>query len=359
MISDKLETDENDRMDGDWKEEKTLAEQYLYTLFEPLTEETIAYGKMAFIENGFTDKGWFYLAKAMGLSNSMLVFAVGIVPFFLFVLIVFYKKEMLYKEEKQEWKKEIFVLKQSQMEEEYAKKQQKRMQSFIENIAHQIKTPISRVFTSLDILEIDLEETACFHIEECYSHLESVQILLKRLIDIGRLEAGKVIFRKDVLFLHELLEETIDSFGEYADRILLSYEFASASMKNFIFYGDGDWLKEAFLNIIKNAMEANESEEPIEVHYIRTNDFFKISIRDHGKGIKEADIPNIFDRFYLPKDVKSNHTGIGLNLAKLIIEGHRGSVYVYNHAEGGAVFQVILPIYESLKITESKKILVS
>ena len=60
---------------------------------------------------------------------------------------------------------------------------------------------------------------------------------------------------------------------------------------------------------------------------------------------------NIFDRFYLPEDVKSNHTGIGLNLAKLIVEGHHGSVYVYNHAEGGAVFQVILPIYELLKVT--------
>ena len=66
---------------------------------------------------------------------------------------------------------------------------------------------------------------------------------------------------------------------------------------------------------------------------------------DHGEGLSEKDIPNLFDRFYMPEKKKENHTGIGLNLSKLIFEAHFGTVYVYNHAEGGAVFNVLLPMY--------------
>ena len=77
-----------------------------------------------------------------------------------------------------------------------------------------------------------------------------------------------------------------------------------------------------------------------------------MTIKDHGPGLGDKDIPNLFDRFYLPEHVKTTHTGIGLNLAKLIFEGHFGTVYAYNHAEGGAVFHVILPLY-SLKIRRS------
>uniref|UniRef100_UPI00405725AF ATP-binding protein n=1 Tax=Agathobacter sp. TaxID=2021311 RepID=UPI00405725AF len=73
---------------------------------------------------------------------------------------------------------------------------------------------------------------------------------------------------------------------------------------------------------------------------------------DYGKGLHEVDIPNIFDRFYQPKETKANHNGIGLNLSKLIREAHQGNVYVYNHANGSAVFRLNLPVYELLKFTK-------
>ena len=104
------------------------------------------------------------------------------------------------------------------------------------------------------------------------------------------------------------------------------------------------------MNILSNALEADESTGDVEISCVQGDDYIKLSIRDHGPGLSEKDIPNIFDRFYLPENVKQNHTGIGLNLAKLIVEGHQGSLYVYNHLEDGAVFQIILPVYESLKV---------
>ena len=166
----------------------------------------------------------------------------------------------------------------------------------------------------MDIVEESLiDDTTKHHVEECYRHLDSVNVLIRRLMDIGRLEAGKVIFQKKLLHVKEML-------------------------------------KEAFSNNLVNALEADKSKSRVEISCMKTSDYIKFSIRDHGPGLSEKNIPNIFDRFYLPENVKQNHTGIGLNLAKLIVEGHQGSLYVYNHVDGGAVFQIILPVYESLKV---------
>lgn len=232
-------------------------------------------------------------------------------------------------------------------EGDYLQEQNQRIQNFVENIAHQIKTPVSRVVTSLDMLEMDMEDAEKQrHIEECYQHMESINILMKKLMNIGRLEAGKVLFHREALFLDELLEDAVHGIRRDLERV------AICCPKDMIYYGDYEWLKEAFLNIIKNALEADLL-HPVEVSCEKTQDCVKIAIRDYGKGMHETDIPNIFDRFYQPQETKANHNGIGLNLAKLIIEGHQGMVYAYNHANGGAVFRVNLPIYESLKYTKA------
>ena len=72
-------------------------------------------------------------------------------------------------------------------------------------------------------------------------------------------------------------------------------------------------------------------------------------IRDHGTGISEKDLPHIFDRFYLSEKTGTSHVGIGLNLARLVVEQHFGSVTARNAEEGGAEFTVILPAYSIMK----------
>ena len=319
-------------------------QNYIQAIFEPLTQEQMEQGMQTLKSEGYTELGIYYIGEAMGLYQY------GYMQFILcglacIVLFFVYKIMQTQYQEIDALKQEIYSLKQAQLKEEYVSEQNKRIQSFIENIVHQMKTPLSRVFSSLDIVESRLEEEAMQkYVEECYQHLESINGLMKQLIDIGRLEAGKVMFQKEKFYVKELLAELRSSVGLLGKRVQISCDEALE------YYGDAKWLKEAFVNILCNALEADKSEEIIEVTSLKNEDYIKISIRDHGLGLSEKDIPKIFDRFYLPENVRQNHVGIGLNLAKLVVEGHKGSVYVYNHAEGGAVFQVLLPVYETLKV---------
>lgn len=112
-----------------------------------------------------------------------------------------------------------------------------------------------------------------------------------------------------------------------------------------IYYGDYEWLKEAFSNIFTNCTQHDKSGIPLEVTCRKFAEYYMIRIRDHGPGFCEEDIPNLFSRFYTPKNQKQGHVGIGLNLARLIVEGHNGTIHAANHEEGGAVFEILLPIY--------------
>ena len=321
------------------------ASTYLYAMFEDISEENVESARLALEENGFTETGLYYLGIQAGLWKSSLIGLGALLVLCVVMFAFLWKREKTYRNEREQLKRRIQQLEELQMQEEYEIRQNERIQCFIENIAHQMKTPLSRVYSSLDIVEDTLEdEHIQAYVEECYGHLDSMNLLMKRLMDIGRLEAGKVLFQKEMLSVPELLMDVCQSCTDESSRVQIICE------EELEYYGDGKWLKEAFVNILCNALEADKEGGCVEMTAARSGDFLKITIRDHGPGISEKDIPNIFDRFYLPENAKENHTGIGLNLAKLIIEGHQGSIYVYNHLEVGAVFQVILPVYESLKL---------
>ena len=115
------------------------------------------------------------------------------------------------------------------------------------------------------------------------------------------------------------------------------------------YYGDYEWLKEAFMNILKNCMEHSPKKEMIHINFSQTKEGICVAIRDFGKGIEAEDLPYIFDRFYNPRQEKTSHVGIGLNLAKLVIEKHFGTIKAENHPQGGAVFTIVLPLYDLKK----------
>lgn len=327
-------------------EEKERSKDYLYAVFENVSDENLKAAEVALEEYGFTNQGMQYLGNKMRLAECcMPVFLVAAVMFVIILYALYQRKQMWYLE-KQALEAKISELEQTRMQDDYVKEQNRRIQNFIENMAHQIKTPISRVFSSLYIIEDVLEEPEKKdRIHECYAHLDSINLLMKRLMDIGRLEAGKVIFKKEKINLDELMEDVVRSSCENVERVNIIFE----TDMEMTYYGDYELLREAFMNITINAFEHDKSGKPLQIVCACDGEQLRVTVRDHGPGLSEKDIPNLFDRFYTPETMKATHTGIGLNLAKLIFEGHFGSIYVSNHAEGGAVFHVILPLY-SLKV---------
>lgn len=232
---------------------------------------------------------------------------------------------------------------QLQYRMQYLEGQNGRVQTFIENVSHQIKTPISRVMTSLDMmLETMIPGAQTERVLEGITHLEAVKTLITRLLDVSRLEAGKVEFRKERFQVKELLLDSVSAVMETPEQVKLSF---SEEREAMCFDGDYQWLKEALTNLLKNCKEHDTGEQPIEITCGGDREYLLLRIRDRGTGFCEADMPHLFDRFYQPEQEKKGHVGIGLNLTKLIVEAHFGTIRALNHEESGAVFEILLPFY--------------
>lgn len=323
-------------------EENEKASDYVYALFQKVSNKNIEASYEALNDYGYSEYGMYnILVQSEVVVNIVLTFAIALVMMLL-ILWSARRKKIRKQEEQEQLISQIDTFKEMVAQDRYIEKQNKRTQNFIENVSHQIKTPISRIYSSLYLVEEEIENETCRErIKECYMHLETVDKLMKRLMNIGRLEAGKVIFNKSKINFDELIEEAVNCCTDSNRKVDIAVEIN----RNIEYYGDYQWIKEGLINIIINAFEHDKSGIPLQIKCVNDNDYIRISIRDHGKGINEEDIPNVFDRFYVTDKVNKNHIGIGLNLAKLIFQGHRGDVYVYNHIEGGAMFNVILPMY--------------
>lgn len=349
-------------------------------LFETeVTEASIQAGEQAFYELGYTKQGDSYLEEKMSFSAlgkglfMLEIFQAMLILLGWYIMIKLqsdYKKSLTHRikeavEHVKPFEVQAVLLSDRILEErieellylqqvtkEYLNSKNKQMQEFIENVAHQIKTPLSCISISLDLLETQVKEgNAGEKIESCFTHLATIQALLKRLMDIGRLEAGKIIFRKEMLQIEELLQDCILSIPQQEHEIRLFMEDnhtkENHGKENYgEYHGDYEWLKEAFTNLIKNSVEHVPKDTPIDVTMLKMKEMISICIRDYGPGFHAEDLPYIFDRFYNASYSKSNHTGIGMNLSKLIIEGHHGKIRAENHEEGGAVIVIQLPLYK-------------
>lgn len=197
---------------------------------------------------------------------------------------------------------------------------------FIENISHQIKTPLTCISLDLELLE-NLSDTSkiSLYTDSCYTQIDHIEALLNRLLKIGKLESGKIHYE----FMEHNLLDTISVLcnrldGQYPNKkISLLYDDTASYTMSY----DIVWLYEALENIAKNCY-LYSYDDGVEITLTRYESYIKVVLCDHGIGIPKEDLPNIFDRFYRSKQNQNQEGfGIGLNLAKLVIEGHHGTIF--------------------------------
>ena len=323
------------------------AEQMMNWLFEGERDASAGKGQEALTAMGYTEKGTEYLYE----QSRIYTFSVGMICAEILagaaLLILFLRMERLREEREEDLVRRIRsgakLFERLEAEEHYLQEKNLMTQNFIENIAHQIKTPLSCISISQERILESTEGEARELARQSLRYTDEIGKLMKRLLDIGRLEAGKVIWHREMFRMADLLEDCAASLENGTERIRV------AGDRDAEYYGDYEWLKEAFSNILKNCLEHDPGGEKITVSLTRSREGVKIVIRDHGTGISEKDLPYIFDRFYLPEKTGTPHVGIGLNLARLVVEQHFGSVTARNAEGGGAEFTVILPAYSIMK----------
>ena len=353
-----------------YEEDPQSAEQMMNWLFEGERDASAGKGQEALTAMGYTEKGTEYLYE----QSRIYTFSVGMICAEILagaaLLILFLRMERLREEREEDLVRRIRsgdmapetggegqpeeseqaleyeiakLFERLEAEEHYLQEKNLMTQNFIENIAHQIKTPLSCISISQERILESTEGEARELARQSLRYTDEIGKLMKRLLDIGRLEAGKVIWHREMFRMADLLEDCAASLENGKERIRV------AGDRDAEYYGDYEWLKEAFSNILKNCLEHDPGGEKITVSLTRSREGVKIVIRDHGTGISEKDLPYIFDRFYLPEKTGTLHVGIGLNLARLVVEQHFGSVTARNAEGGGAEFTVILPAYSIMK----------
>lgn len=204
------------------------------------------------------------------------------------------------------------------------------LRDIISDISHQLKTPLASLNVFVDLLLEDKVQEDVQRkqiLREAENQLTRMEWMVLSMLKLARIEAGAIQFDKKQIPLHALLMQAADGV-----QFLIKDRKQSLQItcdENVEMLCDGDWLTEAIINLLKNASDYSEEGKRIWIEVEDTNVFTRIYVKDEGVGIAEADIPNIFKRFYrIHQEVNPNSVGIGLSLTKSIIEGMDGSIRV-------------------------------
>ena len=210
------------------------------------------------------------------------------------------------------------------------------------DISHQLKTPLTSMMVMADLLQ-DAQLPAAKReefTERIRAQLERIQWLVSSLLKMSKLDAGVVTFRLEAVPVRSLLEKA-------AAPLLIPIELKT----QFLLY-DGDsaarcrcdphWTAEALLNILKNCMEHTPVGGHLRLSWLENPLYSEIRIEDDGEGIAREDLPHIFTRFYKGKNASEDSAGIGLAMARTILERENGLITVDSVPGRGTRFVIRL-----------------
>lgn len=207
------------------------------------------------------------------------------------------------------------------------------------DISHQLKTPLTSATVLMDNLSENMdmdEETRQRFMREVTRQLTGMSWLITTLLKLSKLDAGMVELERSQTVVAELIEEVLQRLEIAAEwrEITFSIDFPEEISLSI----DRKWTEEALLNLIKNAIEHSPKGGVVEISGEENEVYTQIAVRDYGEGIQEEERRNLFKRFYQGNSAREDSTGIGLALAKEIVEKQGGYLTVDSHKERGTVF---------------------
>lgn len=203
----------------------------------------------------------------------------------------------------------------------------------LEDISHQIKTPLTTITLILDnIDETNYKEK----VKDMKRIVVNLNFLINSLLKLARFDANTITFKRDKILVSNLLDKVILNVSILAD--LKEIEIIKKGDLHSFIKGDFNWEEEALTNILKNSLEHSLNKKNIEIIVENNKLYTSITIKDNGVGISEHDLKHIFERFYKCENSTSSSVGIGLSLAKSIIEHDEGSISVTSKVGIGTSF---------------------
>ena len=204
----------------------------------------------------------------------------------------------------------------------------------LEDISHQLKTPLTSILIILDNLidnpEMDYQTRVEF-LHDLKRETTRIQSLIQSILKLSKFDSNTVQFIKQDIYLKQIVDEAIKNTGSLAD--LKNIKINVEGNKEIKLNCDLLWQIEAITNILKNCIEHSKENTQIDIKYNNNSVYSYITITDYGEGISKEDLPHIFERFYRGKNSSNESIGIGLSLSKTIIESNNGIVSVESNSD--------------------------
>lgn len=219
-------------------------------------------------------------------------------------------------------------------------KDKKYLEETLEDISHQIKTPLTSMYMINDILTNEKNERIRKEfLVKNKNQIERIEWLVISLLKLSKLDSGTVKLKKEKIKVKDLINKAIEPIKVSLDLKSIDLDLNLSSDTVLV---DINWTKEALLNIIKNACE--HTKDKITITSKNNPLYLEIRITDNGKGIAKKDLKHIFERFYKGSDNKDS-IGIGLNMSKKIINLQQGIIEVETKENIGSTF--IIKLYKN------------
>ena len=234
-----------------------------------------------------------------------------------------------------------------QKKEEESVREKERVKGLISDISHQTRTPVANIKLYLELLgDEELSQSGQEFLEKIQGQMEKIDFLMQSMVKMSRIETGILQIRKEDKNLYETIRHAVASVvPEAAQKKIALYVDCEEEM--FIRH-DSKWTEEAVYNVLDNALKYTESGGKIHIQAERQELFVKLSISDTGKGIAPERQAEIFTRFYREPEVHDKPgVGIGLYLARTIMELQKGYIEVQSEVGRGASFRLYFPVNEA------------
>lgn len=221
------------------------------------------------------------------------------------------------------------------------KKDKESLKDSLSDISHQLKTPLTSINLMIDTLrhQDNLSSTERRELlNNIHRKITNTNFLVHSLLKLSKFDANTIEFNRQNNSLSKILKEVLDNLSTLSD--LKDIKINIKGSKDISLYCDYKWEVEALTNIIKNCIEHSNNSSKIDITYQKNDIFTKIIIQDNGCGISKKDLPHIFERFYKAQNSSKDSIGIGLSLAKTIIEKDNGYITVDSVINKGTTFTI-------------------
>lgn len=224
----------------------------------------------------------------------------------------------------------------------------KLYKTLFNSISHELRIPVASIMCASDALlsQNYPEKTRMKLFSEINSATVRLNRLIENLLNMSRLESGRIIPRTDWCDVHDLVNKVTDNLKQELDLFKVSVVIPSNMPLVNLDFG---LIEQVLHNLVLNSTQNAPAGTNIRLKFFIDNEALTIQVMDRGKGFPPDELVSIFNKFYRGKDAQAGGTGLGLSIVKGFVEAHQGTVVAENRKNGGAIFTIKIPV----KISES------